>query len=258
MSKLSNNKKIGLALGGGAVLGAAHIGVLKAMDELKIPVHFIAGTSIGAFVAAFHAFGKSWNEIQEIALQLDWLEISAMTLSRFGLLSNEKIASLISENIGKKKIEDAGLALAIVATDITNGEKVVLNKGPVTGAVMASTCIPGIFVPVEMGDRLLVDGGIVENVPVSVVNDMGADFTIAVDLNANYRHKRPENIIEVLLNTFDFTFMTATKMQTAEADLLIKPDLTEFNMIDTDQVDSLIEAGYSAARTCLNEFDYEK
>lgn len=248
MSKLSKNKKIGLALGGGAVLGAAHIGVLKALDERDISVSFVAGTSIGAFVAAFHAFGKSWNEIQDIALELDWLEISAMTLSRFGLLSNEKITNLISEHIGNKNIEDADIPLAMVATDITNGEKVVLNKGSVTDAVMASTCIPGIFVPVEMGDRLLVDGGIVENVPVSVVNDMGADFIIGVDLNANYKHKRPENIIEVLLNTFDFTFMTATKLQTTDADLMIKPDLTKFNLVDTDQVEALIEAGYSAVQ----------
>lgn len=100
MKKLNKNKKIGLALGGGAVLGAAHIGVLRALEEFDISASYIAGTSIGAFVSAFYAFGKRWHEIEKIASDLKWLDVSGISLSRFGLLSNEKLGDLISEHIG--------------------------------------------------------------------------------------------------------------------------------------------------------------
>lgn len=118
-------KKIGLALGGGAVLGAAHVGVLKAIEEFDIEISYIAGTSIGAFVAAFCAFGKTPAEIEEIALKLTWMDISGISLFKNGLLSNEKLGDLISEHIGDKKIENAKIPLAMIATDISSGKKVV-------------------------------------------------------------------------------------------------------------------------------------
>ena len=147
-------KKIGLALGGGAVLGAAHIGVLRALHEHNINVNYITGTSIGAFVASLVAFGKTWEEIESIASELKWMDISGVTLSKFALLTNEKLGELSIKHIGDKNIEDAMIPLAIIATDISNGEKIVLNKGSVATAIMASTCIPGIYKPIEF-DRLI-------------------------------------------------------------------------------------------------------
>jgi NTE family protein len=141
----------------------------------------------------------------------------------------------------------------MIATDICNGEKVVLKKGNVATAVMASTCIPGVFIPMEISDKLLIDGGIVENVPVSSLKEMGAQFIIGVDLNAEHSHRKPENILEILLNTFDFTLMNATKLQTEKANVLITPDLSSFNLIDTNQVSDLIEKGYSTAKTILKK-----
>ncbi|MCA1747365.1 MAG: patatin-like phospholipase family protein, partial [Bacteroidales bacterium] len=184
-------KKIGLALGGGAVLGAAHVGVLRAIKEKEIEIEFVAGTSIGAFVAAFFAFGKKWEDIHEIAADLKWLDISQIALSKFGLLSNDKMGELIAEHIGKKKIKDAEIPLAMVATDIAKGEKVVLDKGSVADAVMASTAIPGIFNPVEIGKKMLVDGGVVENVPIRTTRDLGAKYIIGVDLNAQDNIEKP-------------------------------------------------------------------
>ena len=253
MKKLKKNKKIGLALGGGAVLGAAHIGVLKALKEHDISISYVSGTSIGAFVSAFLAFEKTWEKIEEIAKDLNWLDISGMSLSQFGLLSNKKLGKLITEHIGDVNFEDAKIPVAMIATDITSGDKVVLNKGNIAQAVMASTCIPGIFVPVEIEDRLLVDGGIVENVPITPLEDMGAEVIIGVDLNAEHARKKPENIIEVLLRSFDFLIKTATELQTAEADILIKPDLSDFNMVDIDQADDLIEVGYKEAIKILQK-----
>jgi NTE family protein len=128
---------------------------------------------------------------------------------------------------------------------------VVLKEGSVAKAVMASTCIPGVFVPVEFGDRLLVDGGIVENVPVTPLQSMGADTIIGVDLNAGYPRRKPKNIIEVLLRSFELTLKTATKMQAEKADVLIEPDLSSFNMVDITQKEELMERGYQQAMDVL-------
>ena len=253
MKKIKNNKKIGLALGGGAVLGAAHIGVLKALQEHSIKINYVAGTSIGAFISALFAFGKTWQDIDKIAHELNWLDVSGISLSQSGLLSNKKLGKLLEENIGDVNFEEAKIPIAMVATDITSGEKVIIDKGNIAEAVMASTCIPGIFVPVEINDRLLVDGGIVENVPVSPLKEMGADIIVGVDLNAEYSHKKPENIVEVLLRSFEFTLKTATELQTEQVDILIKPDLSKFNMVDIAQAENLIERGYLEANKILRK-----
>ena len=253
MAKLSENRIIGLALGGGAVLGAAHVGVLRALEEQAVTVEYIAGTSIGAFVAVFHAFGKTWQEIADIAGRLKWMDISGVSLSRYGLLSNEKLGELVEEEIGDVGLEEAHIPLALVATDIATGDRVLLNKGSAAKSVMASTCIPGIFTPVEINGRLFVDGGIAENVPVDTVRGLGADFVIGVDLYKYYSSRKPENIFEVILNTFVFTIRTATKLQTTKTDLMISPDLSSFNMIDTDQVPGLIAKGYESAKSALEK-----
>ena len=244
-------KKTGLALGGGAVLGAAHVGVLKALQEFDIKVEYIAGTSIGAFVAAFYAFGKSWEDIQEIASELRWIDITAISLSRYGLLSNKKLEELIVEHIGDKNLQDSNIPLAIIATDASNGEKVILNKGSVANAVMASTCIPGVFRPVDYGEKMLLDGGIIENVPVNTVREMGADYVIGVDLNSEYTYEKPDNILDVLLNSFHFIIKTSAELQTENSDLLIKPDLSKFNRTDMNQVQALLKKGYKDAKKAL-------
>ncbi len=246
-------KKIGLALGGGAVLGAAHVGVLKALEEMDIKISYIAGTSIGAFVAAFYAFNKKTVDIQKIASELKWVDISEISFAGKGLLSNKKLGDLIIKYIGKKNIEKADIPLAILATDITNGKKKVIKKGPVANAVMASTCIPGIFHPVAFDSNLLVDGGIVENVPIDTVKSMGADYVIGVDLNAKNTYKEPGNIVDVIINSFHFTLKAAAAFQTENADLLITPDLSSFNMVDTSQVDDLIKQGYKDAKKILKK-----
>lgn len=246
-------KKIGLALGGGAVLGAAHVGVLKAIEELGIKISYIAGTSIGAFVGAFYAFGKTPDEIEEIALKLTWMDISGISLFKNGLLSNEKLGNLISEHLGDEKIENAKIPLAMIATDISTGKKLVLKKGEVARGVMASTCLPGIFIPVEMDDVVLVDGGIVENVPIDTIKEMGADYIIGVDLNAKNKYEKPNNILDVIMNSFHFTLKAAAQYQTQNADLLIKPDLSKFSRADTTQVKNLIEQGYKDSKNLLEK-----
>lgn len=244
-------KDIGLALGGGAVLGAAHVGVLRAIDEFDIKIKYISGTSIGAFVAAFFAFGKNWKEIKQIATELKWIDITGISLSRYGLLSNEKLGKLILEHIGDKNIQDSDIPLAMIATDVTSGEKIILDKGPVADAVMASTCIPGIFKPIEKNGRMLVDGGIVENVPINTIKGMGAEYVIGIDLNAKHKYDKPDNILDVIINSFHFLMKKSVKLQKEDADLLIEPDLAAFNRSDMSQVDKLMEKGYEDSKKAL-------
>jgi NTE family protein len=246
-------KDIGIALGGGAVLGAAHVGALRAIDEFDIEINYIAGTSIGAFVAAFFAFGKNWKDIKKIASELKWIDITGISLSRYALLSNEKLGELIIEHIGDKNIQDSDIPLAMIATDITGGDKVTLEKGSVAEAVMASTCIPGIFKPVEINEQMLVDGGVVENVPVKTVKEMGAEYVIGVDLNAKHTYEKPDSIVDVIINSFHFLMQQSDKLQTADADLLIKPDLSAFNRSDMNQVDELMKKAYEDSKKALKK-----
>lgn len=248
-------KNVGLALGGGAVLGAAHIGVLKAIEEKGIEIKFITGTSIGAFVAALYAFGKNWNEINDITSELKWMDITSISLSRYSLLSNEKFGALLKKHIGDKNIEESNIPLAMIATNAATGEKVILTKGSVAKAVMASTCIPGIFNPVVIDDNMLIDGGIVENVPINTLRKIGANYIIGVDLNANHNYQKPGNILDVLMNSFHFIMQQAAKLQTEDADFLIKPDLSAFDRTDTTQIVGLIEKGYEDALIALEKID---
>jgi NTE family protein len=254
MSEVKNDK-IGLALGGGAVLGAAHVGVVKALEELAIPIEYVSGTSIGSLVAALYAFGIKGNEMERIAMDLKWLDISGLTLSNYGLLSNKKMERFIMEHLGDVRFEDSEIPLAIIATNLTKGEKVMLNEGRVADAIMASCCIPGVFVPVEIDGNLLVDGGIMENVPIPSLKEIGAKFTIGVDLNAEHSLVKPNNIVEVIINTIHITLRNVTKSQAEKADLLITPDLSEFNYYQTDQVAELIKKGYEESKKVLKDFD---
>jgi NTE family protein len=251
--KMNNlkDKKVGLALGGGAVLGAVHVGVLKAFEEFEVDIKAISGTSAGAIVAALYAFGKSAEEIEKIVIEFEWKKLSSLTLSKYGLLSNEKIGEIIKHNIGDKEFKDANIPLEMIATDITTGDKIILNKGRVADAVIASTCIPGIFIPVEIEGRFLVDGGVVENVPLSCLKNKDIDFTIGVDLVPERSYKKPENVIEVLYNSFNFLVKANKKNQIKDANLIIKPDLSAFNAVDMSQIKDLIQIGYDETKKII-------
>lgn len=246
--------KIGIALGGGAILGAAHIGVLKAFQEKEIAVSAISGTSIGAFIAALYAFGVTPEEIEKFASELNWLDVSGFAFSRLGLLTNEKMGGKITEVLGEVTFEDARIPLAMIATDVGGFEKVILDSGDVALAVMASTCVPGIFTPVEIDGRMLVDGGLMENVPISPLCNRGMDTIIGVDLNACRKYKKPEDLIDVVLNAIDITIDNATRMQTQKADLVIAPKMSAYNRTDRGHIPDLIREGYTAATLSIAAF----
>jgi len=250
MKEESHN--LGLALGGGAFRGTAHLGVLKALEEENLRPGFLCGTSAGAMAAAFYAFGMSPEEIRNIARNLRWLKARNLTFSKLGLLSNNEIGNFIEKHLGDVMIEDSSIPLAIVATNISNGKKVVFKSGKLTTAIMASTCIPGVFMPVEFNGQMLVDGAIVENVPVNVLNEMGAKVRIGVDLGSG-GYRQPKSLVEVLMNAFSIAIDRTIYHQQDKADLIIKPTLTGYNLTDPGNSIKLYAEGYRSGVMALEK-----
>ncbi|RLE19132.1 MAG: patatin [Acidobacteria bacterium] len=190
INKLQDNhqkphRKIGLALGSGSARGWAHIGVVQALAEADIHVDFIAGTSIGSVVGAVFASGNI-NALQEIVLQFDWKKIAYLfdvVLPKSGLIDGRKVSAFIRDYVKGINMEKLPIPFCTVSTDLTTGDEVVIRNGDIIEAIRASISVPGIFTPVKKDGKILVDGGLVNPVPVSVVRKMGADFVIAVDLN---------------------------------------------------------------------------
>jgi NTE family protein len=182
---VSKDLKIGLALGGGAARGCAHIGVLRALEEKSIPVGCIAGTSIGAMVGAVYASG-GMDHLEELLLKMDLLQLLSyfdVVFPHSGLVDGRKVTELLRGILGDRSFDDLSVPFAAVATDLRDGSEVVLSSGDVIDAVRASIAVPGVFTPFVTDDALLVDGGLVDPVPVNVVRSLGAEFVIAVDLN---------------------------------------------------------------------------
>ncbi|MBL7077547.1 MAG: patatin-like phospholipase family protein [Kiritimatiellae bacterium] len=183
---LRNRKRIGLALGGGGGRGWAHLGVIRAIEEAGIPIHCIAGTSMGALVGGAFANGKV-DALMKVATDLDWRHVLhyflEFNLPRSGLVDGTRIVKLLHRHITPSNMEDASIPLRVVATDIQTGKEVVIAKGDMIEAIRASIAVPGILTPVARDGQILVDGGLVNPVPVSVARAMGADKVIAVDVN---------------------------------------------------------------------------
>ncbi len=182
---IKNNVNIGLALGSGSARGLAHIGVIRALEEAGIKIDCVAGTSIGALIGAVFASGKL-KDLEKNYLDFDWKKIAYffdIVFPKSGLIDGKKVADFVREYIHAENIEHLPLAFRAVATDIGSGEEITMDKGDVIEAVRASISVPGIFTPVRKNGRVLVDGGLINPVPVSTVRSMGAKFVIAVDLN---------------------------------------------------------------------------
>lgn len=189
--------KIGLALGSGSARGIAHIGVLKALEELNIPIDLIAGSSMGAFVGAAYAAGKTIDQLEANTEQTTWQDTAKMfipTFSKGGLVKGKRISGLIHERVGVSDFEELKIPLGVDTTDLETGEKYTITTGDLIAAVRASMAVPMVLTPKIIDGRILVDGGLVSPVPIQTVRDMGADFVIAVDvmppIEENYKRNR--------------------------------------------------------------------
>ncbi len=184
----NKQKKIGLALGGGSARGWAHVGVIKALMEAKIPIHCIAGTSIGSVVGGYYASG-SFSELERMAEEVEWstfLKYLDIVLPRQGLIEGKKILAFLRNTLKTKTIQNLSIPYCAVAADLNTGEEIQIKKGNLAESMRASISIPGILSPVKKSDKWLVDGGVVNPVPVSAARALGADIVIAVDLNHDF------------------------------------------------------------------------
>tara|TARA_R110000868_G_scaffold104087_6_gene286286 strand:- start:3037 stop:3900 length:864 start_codon:yes stop_codon:yes gene_type:complete len=242
-------RKIGLALGGGGARGTAHLGVLRHLEDIGLKPDALAGTSAGAVIAALYAFNIPSETIAKDLAKLKAMEFSALRLPKLGLIENIGVLDLISNRIGREaKIEDAAIPLAIKATDIVSGESVLMTKGNLLSATLASCCVPGVYIPVERDGKILVDGGLTENVPVSALSQLGAHIKIAVNLNGNQGYPKPEGILDVLANALDISIDHQTKEQLEDADIVISMDLSKYGRFKNDRSDELISEGLKAAK----------
>ncbi|MGA2763605.1 MAG: patatin-like phospholipase family protein [Spirochaetia bacterium] len=246
--------RIGLALGGGAALGLAHIGVLKVLSEEGIPVAYVAGTSAGSVVGAAYCAGRSWGEIWEAAKRLEWSHIVSLAIPRRGVMHLDKLERYMEKMTGVRDFAELRTPLATVATDLERGEAVVFTSGSIGKAVRASCSVPGLFEPLRDGDAVLVDGGLVDDVPADVARGMGADIVIGVNLHSR-RHQAgpPRGLLDVAYYTFDILLANSAQMGLSSADVAVSPDLRGFNYRDLKRVNELAERGEQAMRAVMGD-----
>jgi len=259
-------KTIGLALGGGGARGCAHIGVIKALTEAKIPIDFIAGTSIGSFIGGVYSAGDI-NMLEEFLIKIklkDVVKYLDPVLPKRGLFEGAKFKKIIEQLVPRSDFKYARVPYIAVATDLMTGKEVRIKSGNIADAIRSSIAIPGIFTPFKKGRQYLVDGGVVNPLPVSVVRDMGADIVIAVDLNHSFMkeksgHKEtsqgkflkwvtPEwpTIIDVMENCVFMmqSEITQKNLMLSKPDFLLQPELGGSSIFDFHHAKQLIDIGY--------------
>lgn len=246
---------VSLALGGGAARGIAHIGVLKAIEDLGVHVDSVAGTSAGAIIGSLYCKGYSSKEIWEVVAGLSWGELVDLSFSGMGLAKTDKLEKLLRELLDDCEFSELGIPFRAVAVDISNAEEVILETGNVARAALASAAIPGIFEPVKIAGRYLVDGGVSNNVPTEVVAAMGGGKLLAVDLNASRADQaEPKNMVDVTLKTFAVLMWNMSKRGREAAELLVQPDLDGFRYHDLARAEELFRRGEEAARQVLEPY----
>lgn len=244
--------KIGIALGGGFARGLAHIGVLKVFEEEQIPISFIAGTSVGSVIGAGYASGISARELSEIASLVRFKDFSRWTVSRFGLFSNDKMTIFLSKILRCKTFEELRIPLAIAATDIVTGEPVIFTSGNLVDAVRASCAYPGMFLPVNVNGRLLVDGLLAYAVPAVPLRQLGAERVIAVHLSANWVKKHgPRHVFDIIGQCFSVAQDRMSELWKPLSDVILEPAIGDFSYDDFARAPELIRAGEEAARAAL-------
>jgi NTE family protein len=246
-----NRPRIGLALSGGAARGIAHVGVLRALEENAIPIDAIAGASAGALIGGAYAAGLSIAQLEAMARKFRWRHMGRPSFSRLGLQSNAPMEKFLRANLPVTRFEDLRIPFAALATDLKTGTAVVLrDTGDLTFAIRASVCLPAFYVPVRDPEgRMLVDGGLVANLPISHTRELGADIVIAVDVGADGARfmDRPRTALGVLTQVFVAVERIVTNQETANADLIITPKVGHIRWDETRRTAEFLKIGYETA-----------
>ena len=245
--------RIGLALGGGAARGFAHVGVIQVLEEARIRPVLVTGTSAGSLVAALYASGKNGAQLQQIAESMEEATIADWTLQVLsrGALRGEALAKYVNVQVGQKQIEALPMPLGIVATDLNSGNDIVFQRGDTGTAVRASSAVPAVFQPVKIGSREYVDGGLVSPVPVRAAKKMGAELIIAVDISSPPEAASASGTLEILLQTFTIMGKSINSLELQGADVVIRPQLLGVSSADFGSRKRSIEAGRKAMLAAL-------
>jgi len=248
----SKSTGLGLALGGGFSRGFAHLGVLQVLEQHHIPISYIAGTSVGSILGAAYASGAPLARIIATCRTIRFRDIGRWRVSRLGLASNHRLGDLIEQVFESKRFEDLQIPMAVVATDLANGEPVVFTHGNLSEAIRASCAFPGLFEPVKIGTRCLADGGLVAQVPTRAARDLGAQHVIAVSVGVEDGQRgAPSNIFQVVCRAVSAAQKHQLEIWERHADLVLRPDVQSLAWDDFDRADEAIEAGAAAARRAL-------
>jgi NTE family protein len=239
--------KIGLALGGGAAKGFAHIGVIKMLEASGIHPDVVAGTSAGSVVGALYASGMDAFALQETAFGLDEAKIRDVRLFSGGLVQGQALQDYVNQLVHKQPIEQLKMPFAAVATELETGQRTVFGRGNTGRAVRASCSIPGVFEPVEIHGRHYVDGGVVSPIPVDATRQLGADFVIAVDISAAPDGSNPQGMMGIVGQSIDIMGRQLAAQESARADVVIRPDLRGIGPTDFEQKNQAILQGERAA-----------
>ena len=245
--------KIGLALGGGAARGFAHVGVIQVLEEAGIRPDLVVGTSAGSLVASLYASGRTGAQLQQVAESLEEAALTDWTLPIFsrGMLRGEALARYVNGLVDNKLIENMPRPLGIVATDLGTGQGVLFSRGSTGTAVRASSAVPSVFQPVNIAGRDYVDGGLVSPVPVRYARQMGADVVIAVDISSPPEGNPAGDSLQILLQTFAIMAKSINTFELRDADVVVRPALAGVKSADFTAKRRAIEAGRSAMQQAL-------
>ena len=243
---------IGVALGGGFARGIAHIGVLKVLEEEGIPVRMVAGTSVGAIMGAAYCSGITIAELEEIAHQVRFTTFARWTLSRYGFANNDRMATFLKRTLKVQTFEELRIPLGVAATDFNTGKGTVFTSGSIIDPVRASCAYPGMFLPVEIRGRWLVDGMLSYPVPTVPLREMGAERVLGVHLKGQWsKTSAPRHYFDVIGTSFAIAQEMMSSVWRSAADVVIEPDVAGFDYDDFKRADELIRVGERAMRRAL-------
>lgn len=243
---------VGLALGGGFARGIAHIGVLKVLEEAGIPVRVVAGTSVGALIGAAYCSGLTIEELEELAYKVRFTTFARWTLSRYGFASTERMIAFLTRTLKVHTFEELRIPLGVTATDFNTGEGAVFNSGSIIDPVRASCSYPGMFLPVKIEGRCLVDGMLSHPVPTHPLRKMGADRVLAVHLKGQWAGTgAPRHLFDVIGQSFAIAQEMMGSVWRSAADIVIEPDVAGFDYDDFKRAGELIRVGETAMRAAL-------
>ncbi len=246
-------RKVTLVLGGGTARGLAHIGVLKVLERERIPIDNIVGTSMGALIGAAYATGVPLEKMEERAHKFSVKKLLDPTLPKIGLLSGDKLENIIKDTLEGRGFEHCKIPLTVVTTDIEKNEEIPHKKGNLSKIVRASCSWPGIFNPVRIDGRLLVDGGIKNSVPTKIAKKSDYDYMIAVDVGFCVKLGKITNIFEILLQSFQIMGHELNQYQADEADSVITVDLGDFDQAAFHRSHEAIKKGAEAAEKMVDQ-----